>query len=117
MDDFNSVDEVKKICKKRKIPISRLEKDCGFSNGYIRGLREGNFPADRLLRISKYLNLSVEYLTTGNMPDYSEESAHLVSKIRNDAELSKALIKYFDLSEAKKKCVVELINLFSEVPQ
>lgn len=62
---MNSVELVKKICKERKIPISRLEKDCGFSNGYIRKLKEGKFPSDRLDIIAKYLNLSVEYLMTG----------------------------------------------------
>lgn len=63
---MNSVELVKQICKDRKIPISRLEKDCGFANGYIRKLKEGKFPSDRLLIIANYLNLSTEYLLTGN---------------------------------------------------
>lgn len=62
---MDSVELVKKICKERKIPISRLEKDCGFSNGYIRKLQEGKFPSDRLLKISEYLDLPLSYLTTG----------------------------------------------------
>lgn len=32
---MNAVERVKTICKERKIPISKLESDCGFSNGYI----------------------------------------------------------------------------------
>lgn len=62
---MNSVELVKQICKERKIPISRLEQDCGFSNGYIRKLKEGKFPSDRLLIISEYLDLPLTYLTTG----------------------------------------------------
>lgn len=62
---MNSVELVKNICKERKIPISRLEKDCGFSNGYIRKLKEGKFPSDRLLRIAKYLEVPLSYLMTG----------------------------------------------------
>ena len=46
--------------------------------------------------------------------DFSDEAAHLVAKIRKDTELSKALQKYFELSDAKKKHVVELINLLAE---
>ena len=46
---MNSVDRVKKICKDRKIPISRLERDLGFSNGYISQLRKGVFPEDRIV--------------------------------------------------------------------
>lgn len=38
------------------------------------------------------------------------EYAKLVGKIRNDTELSKALLKYFELSDAKKKHIVDLIN-------
>lgn len=32
---FNSVEYVRDICSKRNIPISQLEKDCGFANGYM----------------------------------------------------------------------------------
>ena len=54
---------------------------------------------------------------TGKEPNsnpYSEDIAHLVAKTRNDTELSKALLKYFELSDVKKNHVVELINLLSE---
>lgn len=62
---MNSVELVKKICNERKIPISRLERECGFSNGYIRKLQEGKFPSDRLLKIAEYLGLPLSYLMTG----------------------------------------------------
>lgn len=60
------VEKVKSICKERKIPISRLEKDCGFSNGYIRSLKNGTFPADRLNTISKYLDVPMQTLMGEN---------------------------------------------------
>ncbi len=63
---MNSVERVKKICKDRKIPISRLEKDLGYSNGYIGKLQKGTFPADRLQMIAEYLDVPFEYLMTGN---------------------------------------------------
>lgn len=59
---MNTVEKVKEICKKRKIPISRLEQDCKFSNAYVSQLKKGVFPDDRLQIISDYLNLSVDYL-------------------------------------------------------
>lgn len=62
---MNTVERVKEICKDRKIPISKLEKDCGFANGYIGQLRKGTFPDDRLGRIAEVLGLSVDYLRTG----------------------------------------------------
>lgn len=62
---MNSVERVKQLCKERKIPISKLEKDLGFSNGYIGQLRKGVFPSNRLVLIAEYLGVSVDYLTTG----------------------------------------------------
>lgn len=62
---MNSVDIVKKICKDRKIPISKLERELGFSNGYISQLRKGVFPTDRLVLIADYLQVSADFLMTG----------------------------------------------------
>ena len=64
---MSTVDKVKKICKSRKIPISRLEKDLGFSNGYINQLRKGTFPSDRLALISKYLDVPISELLGDNI--------------------------------------------------
>ena len=84
--NMNSVELVKKICKERKIPISRLEKDCGFANGYIRKLQEGKFPSDRLLIISEYLNLPMSYLVTGGEKSSRELTAKDMKDITKDVE-------------------------------
>ena len=62
---MNSVERVKAICKERKIPISKLESDLGFSNGYVGQLRKGVFPADRLAKIANYLEVTTDYLLSG----------------------------------------------------
>ena len=36
---MTSVERVKTICKERKVPISRLERECRFANGYISQLK------------------------------------------------------------------------------
>ena len=64
---MDSVERVRQICKSKKIPISKLEKDLGYSNGYISQLRKGVFPSDRLISIAKYLGVSTNYLMTGKM--------------------------------------------------
>lgn len=59
---MDSVELVRQICKEKKIPISRLERDLGYSNGYIGQLRKGVFPTNRLVEIAQYLSVSVDYL-------------------------------------------------------
>ena len=59
---MNTVERIKSICKERKIAISKLEKDCGFSNGYIGQLKKGTVPDDRLRIIADYLKISSEEL-------------------------------------------------------
>lgn len=59
---MNAVEMVKEICKQKNIPISRLERECGFSNGYISKLKKGCFPIDKAERIANYLNLDVNIL-------------------------------------------------------
>lgn len=68
---MTSVEIVKNICKTRKIPIYRLEKDLGYSNGYISQLRKGVFPSDRLTEIAAYLDVPLEMLL-GSEPENSE---------------------------------------------
>lgn len=63
---MNSVERVKAICKERKIPLSKMEKDLGYANGYISQLKKGVFPADRLQAISKYLGVTQDYLLDGD---------------------------------------------------
>ncbi len=78
---MNSVERVRKLCKERKIPVYRLEKDLGYANGYINQLRKGVFPADRLLEIANYFSVSVDFLMTGSE---TEKAPALTEKDRRD---------------------------------
>lgn len=59
---MNTVERVKMICKERKIPLSRLERECSFANGYISQLKKGSIPADRLQIIADYLGMDIKEL-------------------------------------------------------
>ena len=112
---MNTVERIKSICKERKIPISKLEKDLSFVNAYISGLKKGTVPDDRLRLISNYLGVSVEFLMSGSENKYSDEDAILDARISEDTELKEAIKKYYTLDDRKKKHVIELINLLSEI--
>lgn len=106
---MNSVELVKQVCMERKIPISRLERDCGFSNGYIRKLKEGKFPSDRLLLISQYLDLPISYLigedenspddlTANDRRDIAKDLASIMEKL-NSKEAGPASFDGNDIPE------------------
>lgn len=112
---MNAVERVKKLCKERKIAVSKLEADLGFGNAYISGLKKGVFPNDRLDKIAEYLNVSAQYLSTGEEKDSLSEQAELWIAIRHDKELLNALEKYMKLSDENKKRIIERIDTLSEV--
>jgi len=95
---MNSVERVKSLCKERKIPISRLEKDLGYSNGYIGQLRKGVFPANRLVEIAQYLSVSTEFLLTGTekapIPEdeRQEELKKIAAEIREHTRIIKTAV-------------------------
>ena len=89
---MNSVESVKSICRERKLPIYKLEKDLGFSNGYIGQLRKGVLPDDRLALIAEYLSVSVEYLMTGTEKAPTPEGERSVS----DGDLKAAFYNGYD---------------------
>lgn len=70
---MNTVELVKSICKERKIPISKLERDLGYANGYIGQLRKGTFPSNRLAEIAQYLSIPTSYLMNGGNEDEKEQ--------------------------------------------
>lgn len=86
---MNTVERVKAICKERKIPISKLERECGFANGYIGQLKKGTLPENRAQIIADYLGVSIEYLISGEdrVYYYDPETAKLAQEIYDNKEL------------------------------
>ncbi len=89
---MNEVEKVKAICKERHIPISKLEKACGFCNGYIGQLKKGVFPSDRLLKIADYLGVPLKELSS-TAADLSDMNyiAYSDGEPIADIEIKKAL--------------------------
>lgn len=110
---MNSVERVQAICKERNIKMSHLEKACGFANGYVCQLKKGTFPDDRIGKIAEYLDLSVEYLRTGEEKynDFSPKSAKLVGMMRSDADISSVVSHYFELPEEKRKKIASAFEM------
>ena len=69
---FNSVQYVRDLCKQKDIAVARLEKDCGFSNGYLNSKKQTKLPYDRAVKIAEYLDVSAEEILNG--PKAKKES-------------------------------------------
>ena len=79
---MNTVERIKEIATQKGIAISKLEKECGFSNGYIRSLKKGTMPNDKIEVVADYFGVSINYLINGkdnNIPSFSQEHIELLS--------------------------------------
>lgn len=102
---MNTVERIKTICKERKIAISTLEKACGFANGYIGQLKKGSVPDDRLIKIADYLNVSRDFLMTG------EESSITDDMVSEHIEL---ISLYEQMSDKQRATVIDMMKLILE---
>lgn len=111
------LERIKALCREKKnISITTLEQILGYSNGSLAKAKD--IPSSRITEIAIFLDVSTDFILLGkenSVSNYSSEMAMLVGKVRNDKELSKALLKYFDLPQDKKEYWINTINMLSKV--
>lgn len=111
------LERIKALCREKKnISITTLEQILGYSNGSLAKAKD--IPSSRITEIANFLDVSTDFILLGkenSVSNYSSEMAMLVGKVRNDKELSKALLKYFDLPQDKKEYWINTINMLSKV--
>lgn len=100
---MDAVQKVKEICKSRKIPISRLEKDLGFANGYISQLRKGTFRYDRAVAIANYLGIPTSMLLPGEEEQKESPTAQEGSEAMDNAG-------YYQLNQENKAFIDQMIE-------
>jgi len=117
---MNTVEKIKAICKERKIPISRLEKECGFANGYIGQLKKGSIPSDRLIKVSDFLGLSLSMLVGDNLKSsdntyyVNEETAKTAQEIFENKDLRILFDAAKDARPEDLKMAAEMLRRFKE---
>lgn len=87
------------LCEKRGVTPYRVAKECGFSNVTLSDWKnKGSTPkADKLLLISNYLGVSVDYLLTGKETEkesisgkkyyFSDETAEMAQELFENSEM------------------------------
>ena len=108
------IQRIKKLCKFMNISVSKLERDCGFSNSYITNLRAGKMPADRLQKVADYFHVSTRYLLTGEEDEQgyyvSLEAAEMAQDIYDNSELRL-------LFDAARNCTPDQLHLLQQMAE
>lgn len=116
---LTGVEYVRSICAQRKIPVSQLEKDCNFSNGYLNPKKLKKIPYDRAVTISKYLGVPLELVLgseTENQPlvNDDKELTEYLEELKTRPELR----MLFQLSKnATKEEVEQAVRIIEALRQ
>ena len=104
------------LIKEKNISPYRISKDTGIATATLSDWKLGkSMPKnDKMEVISKYLNVSSNFIVYGNEDKYSDYDASLDARISEDIELKEAIKKYYSLDDRKKKHILELIDLLYE---
>ena len=114
---MNVVDRIRLLCDERGIAISRLEKDLGFSNGYIRSLRRGIMPIERMEKVADYFGTTVDALRFGDdsAPRPTTSHSHWIPVLGRVAagipiEMIEDVIDYEEIPDTYGECFALQIN-------
>jgi hypothetical protein len=110
------LERIKKLCKEKKnMSVTALEQELGYSNGSLAKAKD--IPSSRIMEIANFFEVSTDYIISGEEKFANElpYQSDLWVKIRHDSELLEALGKYMELSDRKKKHVIDTIDVLSEV--
>lgn len=107
---FNSVQYVRDVCSEKKIAVSKLERELGFSNGYLNPKKMSAIPYERAVVIANYLNIPVVDIFGGEnenpleAPKRSEGEEKVLSLFNNiPEELRDEAIRYWEFLAEKAK--------------
>ena len=90
-------ENVKRLCDMNNKPMTRVEKELGFSRGSLGKLRQQeSMGADRLRKLAEYFGVSQEYLTLGKEIDVDVitiDERTLLSTYRRLSAYHKAILE------------------------
>lgn len=106
-----------KLCESKGVTAYRVGKETGIATSTFTDWKKGRSvpKQNKLKKIADYFGVTVEYLMTGENYKFSDDDVLLDVRISEDFDLKEAIKKYYSLDDRKKKHVIELIDLLSEV--
>ena len=98
---MGTLSKVRELCDLRNVAISRLEKDCGFANASLAGLKKEDVPFERVVMIAKYFGVSLDYFCDDNIQvDRGEQELLSIFNSFNDEGRDKLINYARDLRDA-----------------
>lgn len=110
-----------KLLKEKGLRAADVTRATGIKSPVFSEWKKGKSKpnTEKMIKIAKFLGVSVEYLTTGMEPAvdylYSDKNVDLLieitNKIKADADFAKRLGHYMSLMSENKKSVDDMIDL------
>lgn len=98
------IENIKKLARQEKdLSITSLEQELGYSNGSLSKAKD--IPSSRIFEISKFLNVSMEYIMNGEKPE--------IPQIKFDNDKLELIELYSKLEKEQKEAVLNLLRSFA----
>lgn len=92
----NMFEIIQDLCNARMLTIAELERRADLGNGTVRRWKESFPSVDKVARVSKILNVSIEYLYTGEEQNTPNAAARKLGKLEeNEIKAVNDMIDYY----------------------
>lgn len=112
------VEKIRAVCKEKGVKITKLEKDLGFSNGYLNPKKIETIPYERASMIAAYLGIDLNIIFPTAQPATPYYLDDEVRQIAEELAKNKDLKILFDttrkVSAEDLKVVIEIIKRFEK---
>lgn len=105
-------DRIKMLCKQKGVTVTGVEKELGFARGSLCKVETNKPSMEKVQKLAKFFDISVEYLTTGEEketvePYYINDDARELAQFMFENPEYKVL---FDASRKVKKEDIEFVK-------
>lgn len=107
------LERIKTLCREKKnISITTLEQTLGYSNGSLSKAKD--IPSSRIMEISEFLEVSVDYLMTGRRHELTIEMADIDSKlIMSDKKVKQYALLLSKMEKLDQELIFSMIDRLS----
>ena len=107
------LERIKGLCKNKGISITTLEAELEYSNGSLSKAKD--IPSSRIMEISKFFEVSMDYLMTGKESPVLLEIAETDVALTNmEKRMKEYALKLAALPKDKQEHIFESIDMLNE---